>query len=250
MRGSSLVETILAIFVLVIAVSFSALSFHGSMRYQRVVQRKAEGLAFGETVLDQAREWSRVPSNFGGAWTMWSSVTNSSYPDYEVRVAVADRTVAMPCSELALGRPAPERRSLDRSFKVVEATIFYKGQPDARLNTLIGEPERLATSVSVTPVGAIPSQLAKDGVLEFEAKALDSNNQVIPDVFFQWTTAPINGNGTVEAGALGTRATLSNVVLLEEGSNRYTGGKVQVKAFCIVRGREISGLSPPVDLQQ
>ena len=66
-RGSSLVETIFAVFVVVIAVAFSAASFHASMKYQKVVQQKAQALAFSDLILDQLREWSRLTSNFSGS---------------------------------------------------------------------------------------------------------------------------------------------------------------------------------------
>jgi len=246
-RGSSLVETILAVFVLVIAVAFSAASFHASMKYQRVVRQKALGLAFSDLVLDQVREWSRVPTNFSGSWAAWASVTNPNYPDYEARVTAADRPLAMPCSGLSLGVPLAERRTMATSCKWVEVSVFHNAQVTSRINVMIGEPERLATSVSVTPVTSLPGTLAKDGGIEFEAKALDASNRVIPDVFFQWTSAPLTGNGSVVAN--GPRGVFSNVVVFLDGSNHYTGGQAQVRASCTVRGREISGLSPIVVLQ-
>lgn len=247
MRGSSLVETVLAVFILVIAVSFSAASFHASMKYQRVVRQKAQGLAFSDLVLDQVREWSRVPSNFSGSWAAWGSVTNPNYPDYEARLRVIDRALAMPCTGLSLGIPLAERRSMATSCKWVEVSLLYHGQVTSRINAMIGEPERLATSVSVTAVASLPGSLAKDGGVEFEAKALDSSNRVIPDVSFQWTSAPLSGNGSVAAS--GPNGILSNRVVYPDGSTHYTGGQTQVRASCTVRGREISGLSPMVVLQ-
>lgn len=248
-RGSSLVETILAVFILVIAVSFSALSFHRSMQYQGSIQRKAQSVAFSELVLDQVREWANDPAHFTGSWAGWASVSNSAYPGFEARITAIDQTLVAPATQLSLAVAPANRQLMTNSMKNLEVTIFYSGRTESQFQALIGEPERLAARVTVTPVVGIPDPLGRDSTVEFRASALDSAGNSIPDVFFQWTSNPLSGNGTVVATGRGQTANLVNAYQAIDGVTRYTGGQVSVRALCIVRGREVSGLSAPVNLQ-
>ncbi len=249
MRGSSLVETILAVFILVIAVSFTALSFHRSLRYQNTIQRKAQGIAFSETIVDQVREWAQTPANFGGPWTAWNSVTLPDYPGFEARVREGWTPLTAPCTQIALGKLVTDRQLMANSMKQLDVSILYNGQVEFQFQAFVGEPERLAVSVLVTPVSGIPDPLVRDGIVEFQAQALDSSGNSIPDVFFLWSSDPITGNGTVISTGRGQTANLANLYLAPDGATRYSGGQVRVKALCKVRGREVSGFSSPVNLQ-
>lgn len=249
MRGSSLVETILAVFILVIAVSFTALSFHRSLRYQNTIQRKAQGIAFSETVIDQVREWAQTPANYSGPWTSWSSFTLPDYPGFEARIRQDWTTLTAPCSQIALGKLVAERQEMNNSMKRLDVSILYNGQVETQFQAFVGEPERLAVSVQVTPVIGIPDPLVRDGLVEFKAEALDSAGNSIPDVFFLWSSEPITGNGTVISTGRGQTANLANLYLAPDGATRYSGGQVRVKALCKVRGREVWGFSSPVNLQ-
>jgi len=249
MRGSSLVETILAVFILVIAVAFSALTFHRSLRYQTIVQRKALGVAFCELTLDQVREWAKTPANYAGSWAAWNSFQHGAYADFEARIAVSDFSLMAPSSPLALAVPVAERQVMNASMKRLDLRIFYRGQPEFNLQAFVAEPERLAASVVVTPKTGVPDPLPRDQAVEFVASAKDAGGQTIPDVFFRWTSQPISGNGEVTSTGTGQSAALVNAFVSPDGVVRHTGGQVKVRAVCTVRGRELSGESAAVNLQ-
>lgn len=67
----SLLETSIAIFVLVTAFVIILSLFIRSSEYQVNVGRKVMAVTFGEVVLDDLRAWASDYTNFSGDWDAW-----------------------------------------------------------------------------------------------------------------------------------------------------------------------------------
>ncbi len=83
--------------------------------------------------------------------------------------------------------------------------------------------------------------------MDFVARAYDSDNQEIKDLFFRWYVEPLDGHGTLTAQKRdGTGATFTNVYTDKDGDKRYTGGTCRVKARTVYQGEEKWGVSAAI----
>jgi hypothetical protein len=123
-------------------------------------------------------------------------------------------------------------------MRSVKVTVFFNYEGDVPQKSystvsLVGEPLRPVSGLTLAATAPIPSPLPRDGEVEFTAVALDANNDVIPDVSFRWTVVPLTGQGTITGTALNnTHAFFSNYKMFGP-TKTYAGGTCKVIATCI-----------------
>jgi type II secretory pathway pseudopilin PulG len=245
----SLVETVIALFLLVSAFTVvTNLLFRSTQALVRVEER-AFAVSFAETVMDDIAVWAEDSDNFASDWAIWSNATMVEYPGYVAKVTATTPILFTPCRQLEIGKPAAERREIVASYRDLEIAIESKGAELFRLHTRLAEPERPITLVEVKLISGSTS-LAAGGTAILEAVLLDGSNQIVEDVSFRWSVQPDDdGNGTVKSLTTNyAQAELTNVFRSSDGTLRQVAGKCRVMAVARYRGQEYRGLSEPVEM--
>lgn len=220
-RGITLVETLVAIFVLTLAVAFVGNLLHAGLRHQARSERKILAVQLGRKKLCLLRAWARTPTtgsyyNFDQAVAAWVAQVGNGDPEYPglvVNATVVDQTLYSPCTTMeAPYVPLGNARSMTSSAKKVKISVADDGDPVWTLDlvTLVADPTRnLASSdaVRLTPTSAIPPTLSPAGndlnnpaggsTVEMKAEALYPDGRPVPDLFFDWYIVPLGGTGTL-----------------------------------------------------
>lgn len=247
--GLSLLETLIAIFVMLSAFTVVGALFMRSTQSLVQVEEKVLAVAFGETMLDDIRTWAKDPTNFAGDWSSWNGSQLPTYPGFRADIRFRDQEVFTPCPTLESDKPAAEQQRVSNSLRQLDLQVRSKGRLIYTLSTLIPEPPREADLVVVTIPGG-STTLAKDGTVEIHAALLDTDGNVIPDVPFQWAVIPGSGNGTI--ARLKTdraRAEFTHVYRRIDGRVVHVAGKCVVQAEARYRGRKYSGRSEELELR-
>jgi hypothetical protein len=244
----SLLEVILALSVLITAFGVIIALFIRSSSAIVQVERKAMGIVFAETVLDDIESWARKSTNFTGSWATWSNYTIDEFPDFEARAVVTTPAVFRPCRALEVPKPASEQATMMETFRDLELTVYFKSIKQFSMHTRLYAPDRGGDKVEVTIISG-GSPLSGYATADLEAVLLDSAGVAIPDVTFQWSVEPNGGNGTIRRHSPERyQATLVNEYLLLSGVARPVPGECRVKAVCRYRGLEYSGLSTVIEM--
>jgi type II secretory pathway pseudopilin PulG len=247
-RGLSLLETLLSLFVLLSTFVIVLSLLFRSSDYLVNVERKVVAVTFAETVLEDIKAWAKDYSNYSGDWSAWNDTTLAEYPGYRAQVTAVTPTVANPCGQLELGKPAAEQTLMLDSYRDLTLTVRFDGSTQLTLQTRLAEPARPIKEVSVSAVTGGGS-IGRGSQAAYRAILLDSANLEISDVSFRWSVEPITGNGTAITQEPDTAlADLKNAYIGNDGVSRFVPGTCRLRAVARYRGIEYVGLSPEVVL--
>ncbi len=262
--GMSLVETLMAMVLLVFAFMLVFTLFHASLRYGLHVQQRVFASTIAARKMDEIRRWAwtKAPTgwNFHSDWTDVSGVTapDAEHAGFYTSVDALDATLDTPGSFFESGYPLAERRRLTASVQKVRIRVYWDAPPlDERrsllLVSLVREPPRAFREVDpivITAAVSIPDPLPQDGTVSLSARAYDAENQQIPDVFFRWYVEPKTGQGTITSEDRdGKNAVFCNKYRLITGAWTHTGGTCRVKVRAVCMGVEKWALTDIINLQ-
>lgn len=248
-RGLSLLETVLALFVLISAFTVVLTLFLRSNQSLVQIEEKALAVAFSETVLDDLRVWARDYDNWDSGFGPWSATTLPQYPGFTARVSASVPTVLTPCTQLEVGKPTAEQREMRDSFRDLEIIVEHRNVEVFRLHTRLAEPERMVKEVVVTLVSG-NSSLSPGQKATYKAELVDKDGKLIEDVSFHWSVLPDeDGNGTIRNSKTNySEAELENVFVGVDGMTRYITGRCRLNTVARYRGREYFGQSQAVTM--
>lgn len=248
-RGLSLLETVIALFVLLSAFTIVLTLLMRSNRALVQIEGKALAVAFSETVLDDLRVWATDYDNWEAGFGSWANTTLPNYPGFEAKIVATAPTVLTPCTQLEVGKPGAEQREMRQTARDLEITIENQGVEVFKTNTRLTEPARAVKEVQVNLTSGI-SSLSANQKAEFQAVLMDVNGRAIEDVSFHWRVQPDEGgNGTVRALATDySRAEFENIYVGVDGVARYITGQCRVEAVARYRGREYFGQSALLEI--
>jgi Tfp pilus assembly protein PilV len=243
-KGFSLMETLIAVFLLLATLTFVLELYCRSFQHLNKTERTFQGTAFARNTMEQIRAWAKDPANFEKAvWTPFTTVSDSRYPDFTLRAKTEPTTLTAACTAFEDSLGAPERLEMPTSARLVTLEVSHQGSKLWEISSLVAEPERplhATKFLEVVPTGGVPGVLAVDEELEFQASLIDKDGAPIKDVEFVWSvqpgsgtpssTAPL-GNGTiVKVSRDGTRAVFKNRFERTDGRVLHTGGVCRVVA--------------------
>lgn len=275
-RGLSLTETVVAIFLLSVAMLLVINLMHVSIRYQGMNRRQATGMLLAQKLLDAVRAWAwEAPGgiyNYHASWAPWqgASLTDPDFPGYTAQVDAQPGSVILqsPCTGLE-SIYAPLNRRLTASVVPVRVQVQWDANDPTRrvsLVSYVGEPPpRTPITVTVTRAGGPGDPVPPDGVVDFTVQASDANGAPISDLVYRWSvesTAPnpgdVPGLGTVLDSELltpppaappflaprdGTAAKLQHVYRRKDTSWAYAPGFCKMRARARVCGVDYWGES-------
>lgn len=252
-RGVSLLETVIALFILLGVLTFTLELYSRSLQSQAKVEKNERAAFFADNVLSQLRHWARDSANFrSDPWTRFTNYTEPEFPGFSAQVRTRWAPVLTPCTSQESPRPADRQRWLRETVKTATAEIFYEGEPLFEVTTLVNEPKRVPATtdpVVVEAVGGAPAQLDPDAEQRYTAKLVDDSGREIEDVMFSWSVQPLSGNAFIAQSARdGSWGELVNAYPIPPAQRVYTGGACQAIATVRYAGVEYRGLSPQIGL--
>lgn len=244
-RGHSLLETVIALFVLASAALVVVALYHSAL--QRTTQTRQGALArlIAERTMAQIRaEAAEKPFRVVEPTTLSRSFPDPEFLSYNVTVTVTRTTLTNPAS--ALQKPTePQIFPLMTDVASVEVLVSWGSGEEFRLNSLLDEGEIPLASVVVS---GPTSPLGGSAEASYSAQALDAEGREIPDVRFIWWVDAMTGNGSVTADPVDNTATLKNLTRGYDGVWYVQPGKCRVAALARVRGKEFVGYSDEITL--
>ena len=205
--GLSLLEAVIALFLLIFGVLVVIRLLHQATRYDSEASRLAVAVRVSENALAEARAWAADPTNFDSAWSGFPNpYIDPNWPQYPVDITVATPPSTAPANELfspsrdlEAAFPSGDRRILTRSLATLQTQCRYGPRVTdvLVLTTNIGEPDRVPRAVNpiVANRSGSPDPVPQNGVVGFETNLIDSSNTPIPDMMFFWTTHPVTRPG-------------------------------------------------------
>ncbi|MEW6282179.1 MAG: hypothetical protein AB1758_26470 [Candidatus Eremiobacterota bacterium] len=247
-RALSLVETILASFLLIAGFALMTSLFHAAMRYSVRIDSLQLAVLLAEKRMEEIRAWSWQVHSAGTAFSNWSAVpanpTDPDFPGYTLAVATTPHTLYSPCSEFESLYPG-DQRAFDETARLVTVTVRWGGRQHA-LTSLVAAPSENLDRVEVTPGNN--QSVARDGVLPLSAVGRTPSGQAIPDLKFVWYIDQAGVGSLVDPRRRdGTATTFQHRVVLD-GVVGYGTGTCQIKALARMGPRTVVGASGTLTL--
>lgn len=251
--GMSMLETIIALGLLVSAFAVFFRLYHVALGYAAAGERRMQAASVAQRQLVKLRGWALEANGTGTNFDDWSAYTDTSFndeehPAYKVRIQSAFVTSVSPNSSLLAGPLGFDKKSLESSTRKVQITVSWDSESLLVASLIASPPRQLRRINPVEISGWSGGSVARDQSIPLTVKVYDSNDVQIPDVMARWYVKPINGVGKVDSPLEGDSATFINVSEKMDGTPQHTGGQCRVRARVVYRGREVWGESDIMDL--
>jgi hypothetical protein len=248
-RAFSLMEAILATFLLLTSLLLSIYVFHSGLRAEASDEKRVLAAAVAESALSEIRRdagedfRSLISSYDGKRWRL------DEAPEFSLTCRARPATIGLACLELESQYPRsnrfpePEPRMLERSAADVELEVSWS-DPTPRSITVC---ERVASlrefsgfQVRLLDDSGAPAQaisLAKGATARFRAQAY-GGGQPLDDLQFTWYVQPVQGFGSLTAISRdGLRCEYRNAYRNYNNRLRYAAGACYLTVTASFQGR-------------
>jgi type II secretory pathway pseudopilin PulG len=244
-RGFTILESVIASFLLVTAIALAVLLVDSTLQAQAQNERRLAAVRAAENALEEIRAeaalgYSSMESRLnGGTWT-------SSDSSVDLFTHVTKQPVVVPNDSLESDYPVtaslPDvgKKILQNSILKLEVEARY-GQAEGDRVSLIGyivdsRPNDYYVSILPRSGGVIA---APYNTLDFEALAVDASGQRIEDLLFSWYVEPVDSFGTIhQVSRDGMTCVYKNTYEDYNGQFVSTPGKCILVVRAVYKGRE------------
>jgi Tfp pilus assembly protein PilV len=253
-RGLSLIEVVVASFLMVSCLVVFGSLLLTSTRYGHLHQGTSQALEIAQRHLEEVRRLARSVES--GRYGFDNLVSQAPRPDdydpaFTVSHLVETWNSFSPCDSLEQVQDSSMRRLLSSSLKRVEIVVAWsRGRYE--LVSLVGDPRRdlpASGALEISPIGPLPASLRPDETVDFQARLLDRYGHPVPDAFFVWNPSPLAVPVQVLPAREGRRCTLRNRMQLGPEPASYPGGRAGVIVEGYYNGRGQLEFGPEVNLE-
>jgi type II secretory pathway pseudopilin PulG len=198
-RGSTLVETIIALVLLSGCLLLVSALLQRSSRYQQRSESLLEAGALADKVISDIRAWAKNGANYDGNWAFWQGrlVNDPDFPNLSARVDVQNTglTVLSPDKHTELAYSSPR--------EILKGSVLVRVQAGRDLNSPVG---RLAIWSLVAPpspvigativVNTSGTPMAVGETRGFTATAFDGGGRELPQCCFEWRVRNQSGEAS------------------------------------------------------
>jgi type II secretory pathway pseudopilin PulG len=249
-RGTTLIESVLALFLLTVASLLVVNLFQTALQRSRAGEQEHVARLIAERTLADIRGWS-AEGNFRTISDL-STYHGLSYKDpehslYQVDVSFTPETLDIYCSSLEAAFPGDER-TMTESCAKAEVTVSWAsgmGSRNITLVTLVPESPRIIDRIVVS--GAPPNMTA-DEKIDLTAQAFDTKGAEIKDIQFAWWIEAQTGIGRLTPSRQTNTAVFTNRARLRNGTTAVVNGTCRIAVFAAYDGQEVVGYSPVINL--
>jgi hypothetical protein len=241
-RGLSLLEAIVAIFVLTGGSLACFTLLIQAFRYQTHSQQVSDATIAGEQMMEQLRGWAQSPAHFDTSLEIYHDQEFASLhpPGFICHSWVSDFKTS--------------DSLLDGCFRLVTLEVRAGSRPLTRLTGMIATPLREPDQVKVYP--ETPLALNPHKQAQFYAYLLDVHGKPIPGVSFDWSVQSEGppetpGQATVDALPV-NQAILTHVVYgptPPDPNLLLAPGKLRLRASCRYRAENYQGESVVLEMK-
>ncbi len=259
----TLIESIIASFLLLWAILIVIRLFHSGMGYTSRSLEQETAVFLAEQHLERMRAWSETLNGNVYNYDQLSSLAvyngtpvEAELPGFTLTTRVVAEQLYSGCSQLELSRPV-DRRVLRDSACKVQVEVGWSGNTrQLRLCTLFARPALTFPSPAASPApptgvlltGPVDNPVPHLGSTTVQAGAIDRNAAPLEDLFYEWEVVPISGAATLEPSRSGRTATIYNWIYLPDGSRASTGGDVTVRVTARYHGQTVTQESEAIHL--
>lgn len=254
MRAFSLMETVIALFVLVAGVILSVSLVHQSLKIQGDVRQQVVATEIARNTLARVRDWAAADagggvSNFNTSWAIYNggSFQDPTYPGFTIQVdsRPTPLTIYSPCSTFETVF-TPLEKSIERSIVPVEIQVSWSNQRVSILS-YVGEPPRSLQSPLNLTITAGSAPLNANDTLTLSVESRDTNGNLVEDLVYEWYVNPIEpgwGLGTLVRTNMprdGSSIQFQHRVVLRDGTLGQAPGTCRVRVRTVYSGVETWG---------
>ncbi|MEW6279391.1 MAG: hypothetical protein AB1758_12250 [Candidatus Eremiobacterota bacterium] len=253
--GLSLLETVIALFLMSAAILLVVNLMHASLRHKARLEKRTQATLLASRAMADLRSWARDSNNFATGWAGKDGTTWSE-PDvagYQLRLdCPAHRRAWSPCEPLEAPWDAlSNARKMDSSLMPVRVTVSWDPtDPAARVQlfSYIGEPERTASTLVVTPTAL--AGIPQWGFFTLAAQVQDGSGAEIRDVMFEWNVDSGTGNATITPTSArdGRTVTIQHVYQIPGFPQAPRPGTIRVRCTARYRGQMLKRSVGPFTL--
>ena len=252
-RGFSLVEAIIASFLMLTAVIMSVSVFDSTLQAEASNEKRVIASLVAESAMAEMRTFANqdffgLQSAFDGRnWTL------PEYPHHEISTKVLESELAVPCSVLesqysrTASFPAPTGRYMTKSVLKGEVTVTWADGRNQSVtiteNLTNFAPANDFTVVLLKPGGSPATEsdvinIAKNGEMEFSAEAR-SGGQLVEDIQFNWYVQALTGFGSIATVSRdGERCIYKNAYRNFADNKKFAPGACRLVVTATYQGRE------------
>lgn len=249
-RGYSLIETIIASFVLVAAFFVVSRLFHTGLQYASKMESRVEAVQIAEQRMAELRRWAKEAHTWNG---FPNAETNPNYPRYLIATSLEERSLFAPSTELERAWPDDNRREMTNVARLATVVVKWGGRGRYSMTALITRgtpswrdsvPENRARDEIVIE-GSIPASVGPNQEVRLTAVGYDENDRKIPGLFFHWSVEPVYGGGNPGIGRVqlvrrdGTEVIFTNQVRRRDLMNQPwtpSNGQCRVTCYAVYNG--------------
>lgn len=240
-RGYSLIEAILASFLLLFTFFLVSSLFNTGLQYSRKVEQRMAAVQFAEKRMAEVRLWAKGTDDWSGPP---NSPTDPQFTDFTVTTQLVTEALYSPCTRLEEAYPPDDMRAMPTMAKKVVLTVSKPGIPDFTMAGVVTKgdaPWPATADIRLSP--STPTTLGPSDELLLTATAYDSAGNEVKDLFFHWEVEPdfTGGNPTTAEIRLKTRdgrqAIVRNRIRRRAGTWLPTNGDCLVVAFARYKGQ-------------
>lgn len=233
--GYSLIEAILACFLLVFTFFLVSRLFHGGFQLARQVDARMTAVRLAEKRMDIIRRWAKTTKDWSGPPSSVTSLSDASFPGYRVDVTLRDMTVLSPCRELEQAYDIANRRNLPTVAKQALIKISKPGTKDFTLSALVtkGEADWGDTAdLRISPSTATITGSAQE--VEFRVNAYDEDGDEDRDVLFHWEVEPNFSTGNPSTAEVRLKTRDGRRVIMRNRVRRRSGLWIAQNGACVL----------------
>lgn len=267
-RGYSLIESILASFLLVFTFFLVSSLFNTGLQYSTRVESRLTMIAIAERHMAEIRLAAQ-----GQTWPAPSDGPDLEHPAYNVKITSDAHTLYSPSTQLEAAF-AGDKREMSRIARRYTVTVTGGRSAPFSLVAIVSEGSSANSTrewylrpnygvydwvdrkCQVEITGTAPSQVGPDDEVLLQARALDANGKEIKDVFFHWQVEPDYSHTDPSTGDIsesrrdGHSAVFRNRVRLRSGRRYPQNGYCLVMAYAKYNGALITGKTGSIRLHR
>lgn len=126
-RAFSLLETLIAIFIIVMALLIMTQLMHTALQRGAVVEERLVGALCAQEKLEEIRAWATEPANFHSDWATYDNVVvqHPKYPAIQTRTTLSEQPISTPTRLLENAYVPAEQRVLRDACKGVTVECWW-----------------------------------------------------------------------------------------------------------------------------
>lgn len=253
-KGFSLLETLIAVFILICAFCVFAALQNFSLVQSARAERRTVAARLARNRLEALRAWANQGTNFDtGNWAALANpVDEAGFPGFQTSVHDLAGAIYSPSTSLA--DPA-DPLDLSPAVRRVRVQVAY-GSEKLDVISQVGAPRGvpytpLDQAIQVVVVNNSPVPVGQ--ALNLTARARDENLAPLMGMVYKWGVLPGTGTGTVvKTNASGSQAQFINEIRTPAGvlPNPAPGPRsCRVIATAYYAGKELKGTSAVITVQ-